>query len=456
MAGQAPGGQKTPPNINSLAAQGIQGAGLGAAAGMAYTPSQVGVAGTSATVNPTSVTGSNVAATNVAGSNVNPANYNVTGSNVNPALNNVSGTNIAAQQIGQQTASPQVQAQMMRNTSMTPYMNPYTDAVIKANEADILRGANMGLDMLGAQAQAAGGFGGSRHGVAMGEMGRGVAQQLAQSSAGLRQAGFQNAQAMAGQDIANNFNSQMANQAGSQFDVNTNMQRQLANQGAGLQASQANQQNALQASLANQSAGMQGQLANQQNALQAQGMNQSAGMQGALANQGNALQAGLANQSAGMQAGLANQGNALQVGGMNQQYNMQGQLANQAAGQQDIQNALQASLANQTAGLQGNQLRLGAANQLGQTANLGFNMGQTVNNNLAMQGAQQQAMQQALFDAAQRQFRGYTGQGANTLGYVNQALGQTPNVGTTTKQETKQNGIFDYLTAMSNSYTGGN
>ena len=450
MAGQAPGGQKTPPNINSLAAQGIQGAGLGAAAGMAYTPSQVGVAGTSASVNPTSVAGSNVNATNVAGSNVNPANYNVTGSNVNPALNNVSGTNvagsnIAAQQIGQQALTPQVQAQMMRNTSMTPYMNPYTDSVIKANESDILRGANMGLDMLGAQAQAAGGFGGSRHGVAMGEMGRGVAQQLAQSSAGLRQAGYQNAQAMAGQDIANNFNSQMANQAGSQFDINTNMQGQLANQGAGLQASQANQQNAIQAGLANQ-----------QNALQAAGMNQSAGMQGQLANQQNALQAGLANQSAGMQAGLANQGNALQAGGMNQQYNMQGQLANQSAGQQDIQNQLQASLANQNAGLQGNQLRLGAANQLGQTANLGFNMGQTVNNNLAMQGAQQQAMQQALMDAAKQQFQGYSNQGANSIGYVNQALGQTPNVGTTSTQETKQNGIFDYLTAMSGAYTGGN
>lgn len=405
MAGQAPGGQKTPPNINSLAAQGIQGAGMGAAAGMAYTPSQVGVAGTSATVNPNQV----------AGSNVNPALNNVTGSNV-------VGSNIAAQQVGQQNASPQVMAQQLLNANINAYQNPYTDQVIKANETDILRGANMGLDMLGAQAQAAGGFGGSRHGVAMGEMGRGVAQQLAQSSAGLRQAGYQNAQAMAGQDIANNFQSQLANQQGGQFDVNTNMQRQLANQGAGLQASQANQQNALQAGLANQG-----------NALQAQGMNQQYGMQGQLANQGNALQAGLANQQAGMQ----------------------GQLANQSAGQQDIQNQLQASLANQNAGLQGNQLRLGAANQLGQTANLGFNMGQTVNNNMAMQGAQQQAMQQALMDAARQQFQGYSNQGANSIGYVNQALGQTPNVGTTSTQETKQNGIFDYLTAMTNSYTGG-
>ena len=389
MAGQAPGGQKTPPNINSLAAQGIQGAGLGTAAGMAYTPSQVGVAGTSASINPNQVAGSSV----------------------NPALNNVTGSNIAAQQVGQQNASPQVMAQQLLNANINAYQNPYTDQVIKANETDILRGANMGLDMLGAQAQAAGGFGGSRHGVAMGEMGRGVAQQLAQSSAGLRQAGFQNAQAMAGQDIANNFNSQLANQQGGQFDVNANMQRQLANQSAGLQASQANQQNA----------------------LQAQGMNQQYGMQGQLANQGNALQAGLANQSA----------------------NMQGQMANQSAGMQDIQNQMQASLANQNAGLQGNQLRLGAANQLGQLSNLGFGMGQQVNNNLAQQGAQQQAMQQALMQAAQAQFQGFQNHGANGIGYVNQALGQTPNVGTVSTQETKQNGIFDYLTAMTNSYSGG-
>ena len=389
MAGQAPGGQKTPPNINSLAAQGIQGAGLGTAAGMAYTPSQVGVAGTSASINPNQVAGSSV----------------------NPALNNVTGSNIAAQQVGQQNASPQVMAQQLLNANINAYQNPYTDQVIKANETDILRGANMGLDMLGAQAQAAGGFGGSRHGVAMGEMGRGVAQELAQSSAGLRQAGYQNAQAMAGQDIANNFQSQLANQQGGQFDVNANMQRELANQSAGLQASQANQQNA----------------------LQSQGMNQQYGMQGQLANQGNALQAGLANQSA----------------------NMQGQMANQSAGMQDIQNQMQASLANQNAGLQGNQLNLGAANQLGQLSNLGFGMGQQVNNNLAQQGAQQQAMQQALMQAAQAQFQGFQNHGANGIGYVNQALGQTPNVGTVSTQETKQNGIFDYLTAMTNSYSGG-
>ena len=114
----------------------------------------------------------------------------------------------------------QVQAGQLANTSMTPYMNPYETNVVQANEADILRGANMGMDMLGAQATAGKAFGGSRHGVAMGELGRDVVSQLAQSSAGLRQQGYQNAQQQAQQDISGR------------------MQASLANQQAGLQGNQ--------------------------------------------------------------------------------------------------------------------------------------------------------------------------------------------------------------------------
>ena len=377
IAPPAPGVQPPQPaNINTLAAEGIKAAGYTTGQGLGFTPQQVAVAGNSATVNPNNVVGSNVVNANVVGSNM------------------------TADQIAQQNASPQVMAERLANTNMTQYMNPYTDQVIAANEKDTLRAANMGLDMLGAQAQAAGGFGGSRHGIAMGEIGRGLTDTLGRQSAGLRQAGYENAQQMAGQDIANNFQSQMANQQGGQFDINTNMAAQRANQAANLQASQQNQQNALQAALAN--------------------------------------------QSAGMQSGLANQSNALQTGLANQNYNFQGQMANQQAGQQDIQNRLQAALANQSAGLSGNSQRMGAAQQLGQLSNLGFNMGQTVNNNLQNQGAMQQAMQQILYDNAQNKFNQFTGQPVNSLGYLNNALGVTPNVGSETL--TSKKGLFDYLT----------
>lgn len=200
------------------------------------------------------------------------------------------GTGTAA--LGMQ-ATPQ-----LATTSMTPYMNPYTTDVIKANEADIMRGATMGLNELGRQATAANAYGGSRHGVAMGELGRNVVQQLAQSSAGLRQAGYGQAQQAALADIANQ--------------------------------------------------------------------------------------------------------------------------------------------------MQGRQISLGAANQLANISNLGFGMGQQVQQNLATQGALQQGIQQSLIDAAKQQYGGYTGAPASSIGYVSSALGATPVPQTQTTS--KQPGLFDFLT----------
>lgn len=283
MAGSPlPGGQTAPPNINSLAAQGIQGAGMGTAMGMGYRPQQVSTVGQSATVTP----------------------------------------------------------QTLASTNLDPYMNPYTDAVIKQNEADILRGAQIGLNELSAQAQRAKSFGGSRHGIQGAELGRGSLEQLARSSAGLRQSNYANAQNAALQDIQNN---------------------------------------------------------------------------------------------------------------------MQGQLANQQGGIGDINRELQASLANQSAGLQGAQQRLGAANQLGQISNLGFGMGQQVNQNLATQGAMQQALQQMIMDNARNKFDTYTGFPAAGLPYLNNALGNTPQGESTTVQtRSKTPGLFDYLSLGASGYTGGN
>jgi hypothetical protein len=117
---------------------------------------------------------------------------------------------------------------------------------------------------------------------------------------------------------------------------------------------------------------------------------------------------------------------------------MQGALANQNA-------QLQAQLANQQADLAGAAHSLGAAGQLGQMSNLGFGMGQTVNQNLATQGAMQQALQQAVMDSAAQQYAGYTGHPAQGLQYLNQALGVTPTTPQTVTS-TKTPGLFDYLT----------
>ena len=165
---------------------------------------------------------------------------------------------------GGMTANPMQQASMAQQgalmgtarAGMTPigtvagsniqqYQNPYTQQVIDLNTQDIMRGAQMGLNALGTQATQAGAFGGSRHGVAMGELGRNVLQQIGQQSAGLRQAGFQNAQQMAQADIQNRLAqanlglsgaSQLANLGQQSFGYGQQIQQNLAQQGTAQQA----------------------------------------------------------------------------------------------------------------------------------------------------------------------------------------------------------------------------
>lgn len=165
---------------------------------------------------------------------------------------------------GGMTANPMQQASMAQQgalmgtarAGMTPigtvagsnlqqYQNPYTQQVIDLNTQDIMRGAQMGLNALGTQASQAGAFGGSRHGVAMGELGRNVLQQIGQQSAGLRQAGFQNAQQMAQADIQNRLAqanlglsgaSQLANLGQQSFGYGQAIQQNLQQQGQAQQA----------------------------------------------------------------------------------------------------------------------------------------------------------------------------------------------------------------------------
>lgn len=130
-------------------------------------------------------------------------------------------------------------------TNLSAYQNPYTQQVIDTNTADIMRGATMGLNELGRQASAAGAYGGSRHGVAMGEMGRNVLQQIGQQSAALRQAGFTNAQQMAQNDINNrlsqanlglNASAQLGNLGQQSFGYGQSIQQGLSQQGQAQQA----------------------------------------------------------------------------------------------------------------------------------------------------------------------------------------------------------------------------
>lgn len=287
--------------------------------------------------------------------------------------------------VGPVTAE-RVQAGQLASTSLDPYFNPYESQVVQQSLSDLERQRLIQQNLGGAQAQAAGAFGGSRQGIAEAETNRAFAEQAARTASGLRQAGFTQAQQAAQQDIA------------------TRMQAGLANQATGLQAATTTANLGQQAQLANQAA------ANQAAQFGAQAFNQRATQQAQLQQQ-----AAAANQAAQMQAAAANQ----------------------AA-------MMEAQRANQSAGLSANQQRLGAAGQLADIGNLGFGMVRDVQSDMSQAGLAQQAANQALIDAARGQYAGYTGAPTQALQTQLGAFGGSQ-TGAQTQTASKQPGLFDYL-----------
>ena len=253
-------------NVNQAAAGGLQQAMQGTQQAMGFRPQQIGAS----TYDPTTVGSQGYGASTIAG----------------------------ASPIREQG----VQAGQIAGSNLGAYTNPYENQVVQQTLTDLGGAQEQALNQMGAQATAARAFGGSRQGIAEAETRKGFAEQAAQAVSGLRQAGFANAQQLAGQDIA------------------AQMQASLANQGANLTAQGQTAGNTLAAQQANQAA-----------------MNQ-AGMFGA----GAANTAALQNQSAFNQAGQFNAGAINSAMQQNQQAQMQanqqrlaasgqmGQLGNQA------------------------------------------------------------------------------------------------------------------------------
>ena len=94
------------------------------------------------------------------------------------------------------------QPQTIAQTDLSAYTNPFETQVVDRALSDLERSRSMQQNQLGFQAGASGAYGGSRHGIAEAETNRAFADQAARTAAGLRQAGFQNAQQLAGRDIS--------------------------------------------------------------------------------------------------------------------------------------------------------------------------------------------------------------------------------------------------------------
>ena len=132
------------------------------------------------------------------------------------------------------------------------------------------------------------------------------------------------------------------------------------------------------------------------------------------------------------------------------------QMANTSAQmrQAGYQNAQQMAGQDISTGLAGSQNRQNAATNLGQLSNLGFGQGMALQQQSMQQGALEQGINQLILDAAKNQYAGYTGAPGQALQYNNAALGVTPTPMTTT--QTKNPGLFDYLTLAATGASGSN
>lgn len=103
----------------------------------------------------------------------------------------------------QAAANPYTQASMAQQGALATYanpaaraqqmMNPYQQNVVNKTLRDVGGAAQIGLNTLDAQAQQAGAFGGSRHGVAMAEAAKGYQQQALDAVGALNQQGYNQA-----------------------------------------------------------------------------------------------------------------------------------------------------------------------------------------------------------------------------------------------------------------------
>jgi hypothetical protein len=80
-------------------------------------------------------------------------------------------------------------------------------------------------------------------------------------------------------------------------------------------------------------------------------------------------------------------------------------------------------------------------------ANLGFGFGTQLADKQMQQGSMQQAIKQALIDAAKGQYNQFTGAPAQSLALPVAALGAA-DMGQQTETKTQQPGLFNYLSVL--------
>jgi len=213
----------------------------------------------------------------------------------------------AVGQVGNVNAPGRIGVNQLSNLNVGAYMNPYIDQVVQRGQSDIERQRQMASNALGAEATAAGAFGGSRQAVQEGVLAGEAARAAGDLSAQQRQAGFNQALQSGQFDIGNIQNARtLASQQGFQA---SGMNQQAAEAAAGRLQGAYGANAAAQNQFGLQQANLQ-QQANQANyggQFNAANIRQGAsGLLGNLAQTGYGFGTGLAGQQA--QQGAAMQG----------------------------------------------------------------------------------------------------------------------------------------------------
>ncbi len=121
---------------------------------------------------------------------------------------------------------------------MAAYQNPYENQVVQQTLRDVGSAAQMGLNQIGAQAQQARAFGGSRQGIAEAEAMKGYTQQMADAAGRLRAQGFNTALGASQADLGRQLGAagQLAGLGQQSFGYGQQIQDQQMRQGAVQQA----------------------------------------------------------------------------------------------------------------------------------------------------------------------------------------------------------------------------
>ena len=311
-----------------------------------------------------------------------------------------------AAQIGQ-VSTPQFQG--LLGQDIGAYQSPYQQQVIDLAMGDIQKQADIARGGSQDRAIRAGAFGGSRSAILESESQKPYAEAMAQTAAGLRQSGFEQAQQAAQSDLAR--------------------QQQLGIFGSGQQ-----QQRALQQAQLQQQAGLTGVEQQQQRAIQQAQLGQQAGLAGQDIAAQRAIQQAQFGQQAGMFGAELGQQRNLQQAQMQQQREMGGlDIAGRAAlTQPQLDMQARAQRAGLLGGLAGQQMQgLGLLGGIGQ---------------------QQQGLQQAGLGAARGEFDRALGYGPQQFGLLSQAVSGIPGQ---VQQTTGYNpSSFERLQSGLNAYQG--